>query len=137
MIKGSCNLCGECSCYTPTGRGKHFPCIADNYFGWDEQHPEWGLPIVKLIKKAVAEGKSKVGVPGVGEFDFTYVKGVGLGVSRDDYSCPFFNKETHLCALFNTEYMPKFCKERPQCLTKKQFEEWKEAYPSCSFYWKE
>jgi len=134
-IKGSCNWCGSCC-----GYNFHKPAIPYAFFAWDKQHPGLGLPLIKLIKKKIGENAvnilSSTNITGAGKIDF-YLSKNGLQTSKTDNTCPFFNKETKECKIWNTKYIPNICKQTPQNLSKKQIEKWPQNHPGCGFSWKE
>jgi len=49
--------------------------------------------------------------------------------------CPFFNKKTRKCWLYNTKFMPKSCKLFPFDLKNRYEGKIKEIEKNCGYYW--
>jgi len=144
-IKGACNWCGLCGCYDTGEQNLEFnwfPAIRNYLFDWYRQHPESSEPLITLIKKEInwVRGMSnifgEVVILDVGLIKF-YLSEKGLQVSPTDRSCPFFDKQTHRCKLWNSTYLLSICKNSPQQNIKKEKEinQWSKDHPECGFYW--
>jgi len=134
-------MCGLCGCYDPDGTNKWCPGLNFSLFDWGRQHPEQEEKIITEIKKAINWKRGncniygKVDLKGIGKVEF-FLSSKGLQVSENDKSCPFFEKDTHKCKLWGTEWLPTICKITPQNLTgENQIKKWLEDHPYCGFSW--
>jgi len=113
--------------------------LPEHIFKWYRQHPEWEgeNPVFALARvRIIEQGKKNIAIQGVGVISCVYREGIGVCTSETDKSCPFFDKENHLCKIWDTDYLPNYCKITPQNLTdEEKIEKWSNNHPSCGFYW--
>ncbi len=136
IIKGECNWCGSCC-----GYGDYPKCaLPYAFWKWDKQHPDLGLTLVKAMKFKIGEDtvnvSNTIAIAGIGVISF-YLSKDGLQTSETDKTCPFYNKITKECRIWNTPYIPNICKETPQNIPDEKTKKWSKDHPQCGFYWED